>query len=302
MIAQYDELREQLLPRLRAWRRNNIHIGLSPRVSPLWRGLLYREPRGAIAEYARLFDTAMVRFGPWRSPDAATLARMREQAGEHFAWTAVIEDEHMTYRFAYGYPDRRKRGEINPYFLDSRRLRESVFPLLQMLQPCVRVVVLKVGPVYPTEKFSFEDYRRALTACMDGLPATYRYAVESSTPRFVLPEYLACLREREIIHIPAGVPLLDALQMPGALRADICVLRSACLAEQEEGEEWIGLRAMVRCCLEEERALYAYLLDGEGAAQAAEDLCGAGAARLTRLLSGLDPDLARRSPIKRKAA
>jgi len=302
MIAQDDELREQLLPRLRAWRRHNIHIGLSPRVSPLWRGLLYREPRGTIAEYARLFDTAMVRFGPWRPPDAAMLARLREQAGEHFAWTAVIEDEHMTYRFAYGYPDRRKRGEINPSFLDPRRLRETVFPLLEMLRPCVRAVVLKVGPVYPTEKCSFEDYHRALTACLDGLPTTYRYALEGSTPRFVLPEYLASLRERNIIYIPAGVPLLDVLQIPGALRADMCVVRSACLVQQEESEEWVGLRTMIRRCLEEERTLYAYLLDGEEAAQSAEHLYGAGAARLTRLLSGLDIDLARRSPIKRKAA
>ena len=54
MTAHVDDPGEQLLPRLRAWRRHSIHVGLSPRTSAFWSGLLYREPRGVIREYARL--------------------------------------------------------------------------------------------------------------------------------------------------------------------------------------------------------------------------------------------------------
>jgi len=62
-----------------------------------------------------------------------------------------------------------------------------------------------------------------------------------------------------------------------------------------------GFREAVRICLEEEKTLYAYLTDGEEMAVSPAP-GGTGARALTRLLAGLDPELARRSPIRRKAA
>ncbi len=301
MTDQYDDPGEQLLPRLRAWRRHNIHIGLSPRISPFWRGLLYREPRGAIAGYARLFDTALLHCDCRRPPDPALLSRMNEHAGEGFAWTLLIEDEQMVYRFPYGHPDRKKRGEVNPHFLDPRRIAETFMPLLPLLEPSVRIVMLKIGGVGRTEALDFGGFLRALLRCLDGLPPAYRYAVENGTSRFILPEYLACLRQRNIIHVPAPAPLLDAVLVPGALGAAACVLRTACLAMEEEGEEWAAFHETVRLCLGDEKPLYAYLTDGEETALPGARP-GTGVRRLTRLLAGLDCELARRSPIKRKAA
>jgi hypothetical protein len=124
--------------------------------------------------------------------------------------------------------------------------------------------------------------------------------VEIANPEFVLPEYLACLHRRNVAHVPSGTPLLDAIRTPGALSADPCVLRSACLGE-EDGEEWAGFRETVRRCLEEGRTLYAYLGDGSGEGGKAAGR-GEGAARLVRLLAGLDNELSRRSPIRRRAA
>lgn len=301
MTHQYDDPGEQLLPRLRAWRRHNIHIGLSPRTSPFWSGLLYREPRGVITEYARLFDTALLHCDSRCPPDPALLFRMNEHAGEGFAWTLLVDGEQMVYRFPYGYPDGKKRGEVNPHFLDPRCMAETFMPLLRLLEPSVRIVMLKIGNVCRTEALDFGGFLRALLRCLDALPPACRYAVENGTSRFILPEYLACLRERNIIHVPAPAPLLDAVRVPGALGAPACVLRTPCLAMEEEGEEWTAFHETVRLCLGEEKTLYAYLTDGEETAFP-RALRGTGVRRLARLLGGLDCELARRSPIKRKAA
>jgi len=303
MTPQRDDPGEQLLPRLRAWRRHNIHIGLSPRTSPFWSGLLYREPHGGVREYARLFDTALFRCDARYRTDPAPVSLMKEHAGEGFAWTLLVDDEQMVYRFPYGHPDRNRRGEVNPHFLDPRRIVESFVPVLSLLEPSVRVVMLKIGIIGRTEALDFDGFLRALLGCLDALPPAYRYAVENGTSRFVLPEYLECLRRRGVIHVPAPVGLHDAVRMPGAFGAGACVLRTACLAMEEEGEEWAAFRETVRFCLGEEKALYAYCTDGrEAAFPGAPPEEGAGVRRLTRLLAGLDSELARRSPIRRKAA
>ncbi|MFI5369914.1 MAG: hypothetical protein ACHQ1F_12990, partial [Spirochaetia bacterium] len=234
--------------------------------------------------------------------DPALLSRMKAQAGEGFAWTLLIDDDEMVYRFPHGHPDRKKRGELNPHFLDARGISETIAPLVRILKPSACTVMLKIGGVYRTEALEFGAFLRALSRCLDGLPVSCRYAVENGTPRFILPEYLACLRERNVIHVPAPVPLLDALRVPGALGADACVLRTACLATEEEGEEWAGFREAVRLCAGEGKALYAYLTGGEDTALSPPAPRGAGVPRLTRLLAGLDPELALRSPIRRKAA
>jgi hypothetical protein len=301
MTTHPDGLREQLLPRLRAWARHGIHIGLTPRVSPSWSGLLYREPYGGIAEYAAIFDTAMLRIGSGAAaPDvAATLDRLREQIPAGFGWTVVVEDDHMTYRFSYGHGDRNKRGERNPRFLDPCGISGTVL-LLSHLDPHVRVVMLDIGPVYGTENLRAADFPDALLPCLDALPPLYRYAVRVANPEFVLPVYRESLRRRNVAHVPAG-RLSDLVCRPDLLTADVCVLPSACIAEEEEGEEWMGFRETVRLCLEEGKALFAYLGDGSDAAGRRVPH-GEGPGRLVRLLAGLDGELARRSPIRRRAA
>jgi len=296
MTPSRDRPDEQLLSRLRAWRRYNVHIGLAPRAARFWRGLLYREPRGAIAEYAQIFDTALFPCGS--APDAALLARLSAQAGKGFHWTLLVDGDEMAYRFPHGHPERRARGELNMRFLDPRRTWELVAPLVRLVDTATCVVLLDIRGIYATEALAFDDFLGALVRCLDGLPPVCRFAVANGTPRFVLPEYFAVLRERNVMHVPGPAALAGTLRAPGALGADACLLRSACLAMEEEGEEWAAFRAAVRLCLEGGKPLRAYLTAGEDAPEAD----GAGTERLTRLLAGLDAELARRSPIRRKAA
>jgi hypothetical protein len=236
-----------------------------------------------------VFDTALLTVGPRGGPDAATAAQLRRQAGEEFRWTIVVEDEQMIYRFPHGYHDWKKRGMVNPRFLDPEGITASIAPLLRHLGPSAALVLLNVAPVYRTEALRFEGFLDALARCLDALPATYRYAVQ--TAEFVLPDYREMLRARNAVHVSTLLP--DADVRP---TADVALLRSSLLAAEEEG---VVFRSAVRRSLEEGQELYAYLDDGtDGSALAP----GAGGEQLARLLAGLDAELARRSPIKRQAA
>lgn len=292
MTPRPEDIRERLLPRLRAWSRHGIHIGLSPRTPPPWKALLDPAENGSLHTYAEFFDTALLHAGPGPLPDAATLARMQQETHEDFGWTVVLAGEHMLYRFPYGDPDRNRRGALNPRFLDPRGVAGTVTPLLEQCAPRVRAVLLRIGAVHRTEALRFEEFHDAVVRCLDALPAGCRYAVETPRTDFLLPAYRESLRTRSVARVLTGPRMLDALAMPGACTAGLCVLRSACLDAEEEGEEWLGVRETVRRCLDEGATLYAY--------------CGGTAERgpdtLVRLLAGLDDELARRSPIRRKAA
>jgi hypothetical protein len=292
MTPRREDIRERLLPRLRAWSRHGIHIGLSPRTPPPWSALLDPAHDGSLRTYAKFFDTALLHVGPGFVLDAATLARMQQETHEDFGWTVVLADEHMLYRFPYGHPDRNRRGALNPRFLDPGGTAGAVTPLLQQCAPHVRAVVLCIGPIHRTEALRFEDFHDAVVRCLDALPPECRYAVETARTDFVLPAYRESLRARNVARVLTGPQLLNALQMPGACTGGLCVLRSACLAAEEEGEEWLGVRETIRRCLDEGTTLYAYC---GGAADG-------GPEELVRLLAGLDGELARRSPIRRRAA
>jgi hypothetical protein len=197
---------------------------------------------------------------------------------------------------------------VNPRFLDPRSLRRTLLPLFDFWGLQIAAVVLHVSPIARTEDIRSGIFHERLFRCLDALSAcatSYRFAVELAGLEFVVPEYLACLRRRNIVHVPAGQPLLDAFSMPNVLTSDLCVLRSDCLIAEEEGEAWLGFRQAVRCCLENRTTLYAYLGDGSESittGDLTDVLRGVGPGRLLRLLAGLDPDLARLSPIRQKAA
>ncbi|MEW6512037.1 MAG: hypothetical protein AB1428_13890 [Bacteroidota bacterium] len=299
MTLHCEELREQLLPRLHAWGRHGIHFGLSPRSSLAWEGLFDRREANRAASYSKVCDTALLHVGPSHVPDTAALAQLRREMHDGFGWTVLVESDHMFYRFPYSHPERGKRGALNPAFLDPDGVRAAVAPLLQHLRP--RVIVLRIGPIYRTEAFRFEEFHEALMCCLDALLPGCRYGVEIASPEFVLPMYLESLRRRDIAHVLSGPSLPDAVGIPGALSAGVCMLRSGCLAAEEEGDEWLAVRRSIRLCLEEGKTLYAYLNDGteEGREEMKR---GEGGERLVRLLAELDVDLARRSPIKRRAA
>ena len=65
MTPRLEDIREQLLPRLRAWGCHGIHIGLSPRAPAGWKTVLDPAQDGSIRTYAGL-DGELARRSPIR--------------------------------------------------------------------------------------------------------------------------------------------------------------------------------------------------------------------------------------------
>lgn len=126
-----------------------------------------------------------------------------------------------------------------------------------------------------------------------------RYAIELNTPGYPLPAYLTCLREQKVTHVihdmQGIISVLDQALMPGILSSDICLMCLPAEARSLSGDPGLGLLEVMRRCVDEQKELH-ILLDfahnvGDGSTEF-----------LTALLTMLDPDLARLSPIKRRNA
>jgi uncharacterized protein YecE (DUF72 family) len=280
----FEKFHDTLVPHVRAWARHGIHFGA------------LSVPR-TLEEYTRCFATACLNVGPYRMPGMAALLRLQEQIPPAFRFTVAVTEETLMYRFPYGHPDRAKQGERNSCFLDATVLEERVFPALQVLASHVGMVLLRLAPVYPTEGYPFGSFLRAVDRFLGALPSGYSYALEHCNQEYVLPEYLACLRAHGITHAlhryPGGPPIVDQLQTPGILTADTAVLRAAAACSPVDDDLQIGIREVVRQCVEEKKWLLFYV----------DDHVPAGVpAAMMELMTMLDPELAKLSPIRRKAA
>jgi hypothetical protein len=291
-----EHAQEELLVRIRAWRRHNIRIGLAPWSPAAWEGLLEREPYGGTAGYARVFSTGLIRLGN------APLARqtLLEELPDDFGWSVECAHEAMVYRFPHRHADRNKRGERNDGFLDPEQVAGFAATVQRALGARLQAIILRIAPIYPTEGIRSPEFLALLKRCLASLPASGRYAVQSGNPEYVTPALLDELAERNISFLAPAAGLADLVQSPGMMAARTIVACSDALCDGgAEGER--ALHALVRRCLDEEREALVYLYDqgdrpGPGVGR------GEGPGRLARLLAGLDCELARRSPIKRAAA
>jgi hypothetical protein len=298
MTAPRTDMQEDLLGRLRAWRRHNIRIGLAGWSPGAWEGLLECEPNGSIDSYARIFPTALLRLGNAPlAPQSATLQRLPED----FGWTVECDHEMMIYRFSYRHPDRNKRGERNAEFLDPERVAAFAGLLQRTLGERLQMMIFRIAPIYRTEELRSADFLAMLNRCLDALPPSGGYAVQIGNPEFVVPDVLDSLGSRNIAYVPPAGGLLEMVPVPGMITAHTAVAYSDALCAGREEEGGMAFHALVRRCLEEKRSACVYLYDGADRPGPAVGR-GEGPVRLARLLAGLDNELARRSPIKRQAA
>jgi hypothetical protein len=261
----------------------------------------------ALEEYAKVFRAGCVDGGPNGLPPPATLRRYVEAVPQGFAFTVLLSDDALVYRFPYGHPARSKRGEINPDFLHPALLQERTGAALAALDGTLDTVVLPLQPVYRTEELRAPEFVGRLDRFLGGLPRAYRYAVDLGTPAFNVPEYRACLRDHGVAHLlhhtpharypsPDASSLIDQLLTPGILSAPFCVARihagPNCDHDHEHDDEalTLGIHGLIRACGDEGTAL-TVLIDGEAAAPV-----------LAYLLYSLNGELARRSPLRRRAA
>jgi uncharacterized protein YecE (DUF72 family) len=316
MAAHVEEFREWLVPHVRAWSRHNVYFGASSWDSPGWIGTLYKRlyknygefVQRSLEEYVEFFDTVCMNTGSYHLPQASTMVRMKQQMPPSFGVTVEVANEVMMYRFPHGHPDATKRGTANNHFLDADLLAEKVFPVIGLLEPHVRAVLLQIAPIYLTDHFSFGTFLSKLDHCLGTLPCEYRYAVEIQNPEYLHQEYFACLHEHNVAHVlnqgVFGSSILDHVQIPGVLTADFAVLRSlsgsnlmyeplSLHRELRRTDYELRLGVIVRRCIDEKKKLYVYLTDrAEGCAPLS----------IAALMNMLNPELAKLSPLKSKAA
>jgi len=270
-----------LVPYLRAWERYEVRFGTRS-----WDGR-------SLEDYAALFSTAALEISPRSFPPASFFLRLRQCMPGPGRLSVIVTDDALTYRFPYGHPDPRVRGERNERFLDPAGLEERVFAGLGQLGDAVGVVVLNIPRVYATEGPVFAQVLSRLDRLLSRLPRKWRFAVALHNSGYLLPDYLACLRDHGVGHVLRSSedmpPLLEQLQMaipPGPLVVDVAT-------ERLQEEELLGVAEAVRHCLAEGQPLFVYAGD-----RPEESVVTA----LLAVMTMLNAELAKRSVLRRHAA
>ncbi len=264
-----------LLSYLRAWERHGIYFGL----------------RSLESANAQLFRTACLSLDADRLPASGQMEKLPPE----ISVAVAVSGGPLTYRFSYAHHDRVKRGELNGNFLDAGMVRDTLLPAIEALAPRTYLVMLCLAPIYATEELPAHAFLAKLDRFLDGLPHSCRYAVGTRNPELLLPDYCACLRSHGVAHLfdETAMPLLDQIQIPGILTAEHVVYRNSPApwpGQTTDGEWELGMAETIRQCLAERKTCFLYLDERTGAAS------------LETLMTMLNPDLAKLSPLRKKAA
>jgi hypothetical protein len=202
----------------------------------------------------------------------------------------------LTYRYSYAHHDRNNRGELNQGFLDPGILQDVLLPAIEALAPRAQLIMLCLAPVYATEGLVFDAFLEKLNRFLSALPRSYHYAVGIRNPGFLLPDYCACLRSHGIAHLfdeTAMPSLLDQIQIPEILTAGHVVYRNTPAlypGRGTDGEWQLGMVETIRRCLAEKKLCFLFLDEQTDAAS------------LEALMTMLNVDLAKLSPLRKRAA
>lgn len=267
-----------LAPYLRAWERHDVQLGVRS-----WEGW-------PLEGYTALFPAAMLEIDPRAFPSPSLVSRLRDNVRGRLS--LIVSDDALVYRFPYGHPDPGCRGERNERFLEPDGLLERVFARLGEFGDRLGVVVLDIPRIYPTEGPVFGRVLSLLDRLLSALPRRWPLAVALHNGGFLLPDYLACLREHRVGHVLRSgrdmPPLLE--QLPGMPEGVSLMIDFS--AKALEGE-LLGVAETVRRSLERGLSLTVYAGDRPDEQTMAV---------LLALMTVLNPELAKRSVLRRQAA
>jgi len=253
---------------LRAWARHRIHFGIAA-------------PQSRLPLCSTLFSSACTGV---TAPGRLTAV----PGGMDVAVT--VSDDALVYRFPYGHQDPRRRGKLNPRFLEPDGVRRS----LRALKGRVSAVMLPVPFIYRTEELSPEQFASCFDRFLAALPDGPYIAPVLQNGEFLQPDYFALLARHGAVHVisegPLMPPLLEQVQIPSVFTAGRVIVRTAASRDPL----WqLGLTEAIRRCLGENRELFVYCSEGEDVSVEMA---------LMQLMDLLKPDLAKRSPLRRRAA
>ncbi len=232
-----DETLEQLAA-LAARIPPEIRFGTSSWTYPGWQGLVYRQkyPKtGAAArmleEYARypLFRTVGIDSSFYSPPTSKTLAEYSAYLPAGFPCVSKVWDRITVHTHAPA-RSRSQGGEPNPDFLNSDLfLREIYEPWHRDFSDHAGPLLFEFQTISRAEKMVAQEFADRLDAFFSKLPREGRYAVELRNQEFLMPPYLAVLREHGVAHLFNSwtrMPSVgEQLDVPGVVSADFIVAR-----------------------------------------------------------------------------
>ena len=216
---QMDNKLSSLSLYLRSWARHEVFVTLASRDA------LARSGVGGDRE-AELFGTTLVEL----SADGALHGAPHGGS----AVDVIVNDDALTCRFPYDYPDRARRGTLNDAFLRPEPFAIRLAAALEPLGETARLVVLRSAPLYVTEEMGFDAFLDRIDRFLAALPPSHRYALEPVGALCLRQEYFACLHARGVVHVFSEgetlfrplPPVSDQLAVPGAFDGPFCVVRT----------------------------------------------------------------------------
>ncbi len=274
--------------RLERWAARRIYFGSSSWKYPGWKGLVYNRKypsqrvfeQECLAEYAGLFPTVCADFALYDFPDSEVMQRVHDQTPDGFHLALKVTDRITIRRYPkiprYG----RMAGTENPDFLSRTLFEDAFLAPLTALGKKRGAIIFEFSTFYPNSGITADRFAELLERFLSDLPHGYEYAIEVRNSEFLTEQYLAMLRSQGVAHVLNSwtrmPPIVQQLQISGTLSAGFSVIRALLKPgrtyeqavtefkpydeiKEENPELRNGIVESVRRCLNEGRALYAYV-------------------------------------------
>ncbi len=286
-----------LAARLADLASRGIYLGTSSWKYPGWLGQVYdpgryqgrgqvsqaRFERECLAEYATIFPTVGGDFSFYQFPSEKVWARNFCQVPPGFRFSLKIPEDITVERFPdlprYG----RRAGEENPAFLNPKLLADKFLAPLETYRDRLGVLMFEFGTFHEGPMKDGGRFSAALGRFLAELPTDrFDFAVEIRNREFLAEDspYLSCLHAHRVAHCfnswTRMPPIVEQLAIPGAFTAPHVAARLLLKpgrTYQQAVDQFspyermtdpypegrTGLRELIERCLEDRRALFAFV-------------------------------------------
>lgn len=236
--------RDRLARKLHDLALQNIFIGGSSWKYEGWLGQVYSPERymargkfsrrlfeqECLREYADTFPIVCGDFAFYQFPTEEFWRKLFAQAPPNFRF-AFKAPEQIT---AAAFPVMPRYGALagtdNETFLSAHTFREMFLRPLWPYRGRVAVILFEFGAFGLKLMDDLGEFLDRLDPFLSSLPPEFRYAVEIRNPKFLAPEYFACLANHNVAHVYnawARMPeLAEQIAIPNSVTADFSVCRA----------------------------------------------------------------------------
>jgi uncharacterized protein YecE (DUF72 family) len=235
--------RRKLASKLQDLASHGIFLGGSSWKYEGWMGQIYTPQRyytrgrfsrkkfeeQCLSEYAETFPIVCGDFSFYQFPSPEFWSRMFTSAG-NLKFGLKVPEEVTIKSFPTHPRYGPKAGLDNPTFLDADFFDLGFAQLLLPYKDQISVLIFEFG-TFPKKAYGDpQEFFRDLDAFLAKLRPDFRYGVEVRNPEFLVPEYFAVLRNRNVAHVFNAWTRMPAISrqmaLPDSFTADFVVARA----------------------------------------------------------------------------